>query len=62
MSQPPNGNASACADVDVWRPRPVDWFTPPVARAASGIKALTKVDFPTPGAQRKPTPDRAGAQ
>ncbi len=35
-------------ELDVWRPRPVTWLTTPVARFASGTRALTSVDLPTP--------------
>ena len=48
ISHPPPGSASATADDDVCRPRPVTTFTAPTARSASGIRALTSVDLPTP--------------
>ena len=42
------GTRSATAEVDVCRPRPVTSLTTPTARSASGTRALTSVDFPTP--------------
>ena len=44
----PNSRASAIAEDEVWRPRPVASLTEPVARSALSTKAFTKVDFPTP--------------
>ena len=36
------------ADVEVCRPRPVTALTMPTSRIASGTRALTSVDLPTP--------------
>ena len=43
-----SGSRSAMADVEVCRPRPVTALTTPIARLAPGIRALTRVDLPTP--------------
>jgi hypothetical protein len=43
-----SGSRRATADVEVCRPRPVTSLTFPIARRAPGIKALTRVDLPTP--------------
>ena len=43
-----SGSRRAIADVEVCRPRPVTALTAPMARFAPGIKALTRVDLPTP--------------
>ncbi len=49
MIQPSSsGRASATADDEVCRPRPVTSLTTPVARSASGTSALTRVLLPTP--------------
>src|SRR6266852_5040885 len=45
---PPPGSASATTEEDTCLPRPVAGFTSPTARSASGIRAFTSVDFPTP--------------
>ena len=48
MIHPPPGSGSATAEDEVCRPRPVTGLTSPTARSASGIRALTSVDLPTP--------------
>ena len=49
MIQPSSsGSASATADDEVCRPRPVTSLTTPVARSARGTRALTRVVLPTP--------------
>ena len=45
---PPPASASAIAEDEVCRPRPVASLTEPVARSALSTSAFTKVDFPTP--------------
>ena len=43
-----SGSRRAMAEEEMCRPRPVTTLTSPIARSAPGIRALTRVDFPTP--------------